>query len=139
MGRPDPISEALFPDVGPVKAFRLVISHGRDAAAERYFWLPSELLIKTIAIGRVLFEDRHALRCPGADERHCVLVDAVFEQGGVANAVRALGMSEAPFFHALRNQGVTDSPRTSNAQRTRRSAASRTRNRAAAAEQAIPP
>jgi hypothetical protein len=139
MGRPDPITEAVFPDVGPVKAIRLVISHGRDAAAERYFWLPPKLLIKTIAIGRVLFEDSNALRRLGADEPHRVLVHAVFEHGGVANAARALSMSEAPFFHALQNQGVTDSPRTSNAEQTRRSAASRTRNRAAAAEQAIPP
>lgn len=140
MGRPDPITAAIYPAPDPVRAYRLDVSHGRDAVLERWHWVPPQGLIKVVALGRVLAGDGHALGCPEAAERHRALVDEVFKYGGVGAAADALGISPNPFWHALKSQGVTDYPRMSHAERTRRSSASRQRNRsAAAAEQAIPP
>lgn len=110
------IDAEIHIDPDPVRVYRLVLSHGVDAAFERWGWLPKA------AVGRLAERGRAAVqggRSPTntrraqtpAQERE--IVSAVHELGGVDYAARVHGVSAALVTKLLVEHGHSSWPRAS--------------------------
>lgn len=119
------MDQALRVRPSPVTAYRLSISHGFEACAERWSWCSRSDLGRLISQGRALTrgERSEKARRPLTPAQEVEVVAAVQELGGVAYASAALGLNESMIRTVCRERGI-DYPRAS----------ARAAGRAAAAE-----
>lgn len=110
----------------PVAVYRLSLSHGTDAVAERWGAFPWKTISTWISVGRIRATGKPGRVRRSAEEQQKIIA-AVFEHGGPAAAALALGMDARAVGGVLQRAGVTDYPRTSarkNGRRTRRALSS---------------
>ena len=108
------LNVALHERPDPKRVYALTVSHGYEAAAERWWWCSKSDLSRLISQGRALTvgtrSERVRRSLTPADEQR--VVEAVLELGGIIYAAEACGVPESMVRTILRERGV-DYPRAS--------------------------
>ncbi|KZC01393.1 DNA-binding phage protein [Methylobacterium sp. PvP062] len=124
----DSVDEKVLAPLNPVKLYRLSVSHSFDAVCELHAMRSRDVLSKAVTEGRRIVKGSPTVRSRRSAEEIAAIVGAVFREGGITDAARALGLTITQVSRALQVAGVTDYPRVGRAESARRLRAVQRRN-----------